>query len=234
MPPNRKNPTLFASNDELGSLKIPLQTKFLPLTDPEEAEKQLKEQQKCVQRKCVQQRLIPDPRKEKQAPKISYWDWPSDTAEDEKLAAIDDLFSTSRLESNLIADSTRREEDSTLQTPVFDSKNQEEKSKESESYWDWSNEHREYVETEDDSQDINSCTESTGRDREECCDNYWEWPHDEVTEDTCSDISPSHRLQILMAESRKKFVRRHNHLPEPVPGANKTATSEHYWHWSEC
>lgn len=224
MAPNRKSPTLFASNYELDSLKIPLQAKFLPLTDPRECAQQLQ------QEKCVQHELRSDPKTEKPAPSVSYWDFPSDTAEEEKLEAIDDLFSLSRFESNLIADSIRREEDSSAQIPVPKSKDEEDRTEEQQSYWDWSNEDSLAVEPENDSQG-DKPAQSEDRHCEECCDDYWAWHPDESAEDDCTKESPSHRLHQVITESRKKFVRQHSHLPEPVSGA--AGVSDHYWHWLE-
>ena len=228
MPPNRKSPTNFATNYDFGSLKIPLQARFLPLTDPREATRHLEQPHKSVQ-----QELVIDPKKEKPVASVSYWDWPSATEDEEKLAAVDDLLSTSRIESNLIADSIRRENNPTLQVAVFNKTDQEEITEESRSYWDWSNESSDSVETKCDSQQIKPTPEKEDHHREDCCDDYWMWHHDEVTEDGCSDSSPSHRLQNMLLESRKKFVRRYSHLPEPDPGANTTAASDHYFYWSE-
>jgi hypothetical protein len=223
MPPNRKSPTLFTSSLELERLKIPLQAKFLPLTDPREATQQ-------SQQKCVQQKFKADPKTEKPTPTVSYWDWPSDTAEEEKLEAFDDFFSLSRLESNLIADSIRREETATVH--VFVTKTVEKQIENQQSYWDWSNEDVDSVEPEIDSQDDKTVQREDHR-REECCDGYWEWRQDEATEDECTTSSPSRRLHELMTDSRKKFVRRHCHLPELESQEDTSALSDHYWHWSE-
>mmetsp|Transcript_9313 Transcript_9313/g.23156 ORF Transcript_9313/g.23156 Transcript_9313/m.23156 type:complete len:229 (+) Transcript_9313:135-821(+) len=221
MAPNRKSPTLFANN--LESLNIPLKAEFLPLTDPREAEQQQQQQ------KCVQHDLRSDPKTEKAPITVSYWDFPSDTAEEEKLAAIDDLFSLSRFESNLISDSIRRE-NSTAHVPVDKSKGSEDQAEEQQSYWDWSNEDVDVVEPETDSQDDKRC-QIDDRHCEECCDDYWSWHPKEATEEDCHNESPSDRLHQVVAESRKKFVRRHSHLPEP--GDNEISKSHHYWHWLE-
>mmetsp|Transcript_84 Transcript_84/g.197 ORF Transcript_84/g.197 Transcript_84/m.197 type:complete len:230 (+) Transcript_84:66-755(+) len=228
MPPNRKSPTIFENNYEFGSLHIPLQTKYLPLTDPREAGQQLEQEHQSFQ-----QELITDPKKEKPATTASYWDWPSDTAAEEKLAAVDDLFSTSRFESNLIADSTRREKDTSLQVHVFTKEDQEESTEERQCYWDWSNELSDSVKPDGDCQHINPTPDNDDRHCENCCDDYWAWHQDEVIEDTCSDSSPSHRLQNMVLESQKKIVRRYNHLSEPDPGPNTTAASDYYFYWSE-
>lgn len=220
MPPNRKSQTLFTSSYELENLKIPLQAKFLPLTDPREAKQQ---------QICVQQELKPDPKTEKSPPTVSYWDWPSDTAEEEKVEAIDDLFSLSRFESNLIADSIRREEESTVQVSVTKIKETDEQ----QSYWDWSNEDVDAVEPEIDSRDDKPNPQTEDRHGEECGGDYWAWQENEGTEDYYNETSPSRRLHNVVNESRKKFARRHNHLPEPDHSSDAIAALDHYWHWSE-
>jgi len=228
MPPNRKNSTLFTSSFELENLKIPLREKFLPLTDPKEAAQQHEQQQKCVQWE-----LQPDPKTEKTTPTVSYWDWVSDTVEEERLEAIDDLFSLSRFESNLIADSIRREEDSTVQVSVNKSKDNEEQTEVQQSYWGWSNEDIDDVEPEIDSQEDKPTSQTEYHHCRERCEDYWAWQQDEVTMDACSKVSPSRRLHDIVAESRKKFIRQHIHLPEPDPRADAIAASDHYWQWSE-
>jgi hypothetical protein len=224
MPPNRKSPTLFTSSYELENLKIPLQAKFLPLTDPREA---------AQQQKCVRQELKPDPKTEKAQPTVSYWDWLSDTAEEEKVEAIDDLFSLSRFESNLIADSVRREEDSTVQVSVTKSNEKEGQTEENQSYWDWSNEDVDDVEPEIDGRDDKPNPQTEDHHCEECCDDYWAWQDNEVTEDERNEASPSRRLHNVVNESRKKFTRRHSHLSEPDHPSDAIAVSNHYWHWLE-
>ena len=215
MPPNRKSPTQLTSSVELRGLNIPLKAKFLPLTDPKEAT-----QRHNQDRKYVQQELIHDPKIEKPIKKVSYWDWPSDTAEEERL---DDLFSLSRLESNLITDSIRREKEDNC-----------EGTREYQSYWDWSNK-----DVDDNEPDVllkgNTPTPQTEiRNCEECCEDYWTWHQDEVPEEKCSNDSPSCRLHEIMIESQKKYTRRHSHLPEPENGLVETnEASDHYWHWLE-
>lgn len=222
MAPNRKSPTLFANN--LESLNIPLKAEFLPLTDPREAAQH-------EQQKCVQHDLTSDPKTEKTPPAVSYWDWEPDTVEEEKLAAIDDLFSLSRFESNLIADSMRRESSTANHVPVDESEVNNEQTEGQHSYWDWSNNGVDVVEPETDSQDEKS-TQIDERYGEECCDDYWSWHPNEETEDHCHKESPSDRLHQVLTDSQKKFVRRHSHLPEP--GDCEISKSHHYWHWLEC
>jgi len=222
MPPNRKSPALFTSSLELENLKIPLQAKFLPLTDPREIVQQHEKKQKCVH-----QELRPDPKTEKPTPAVSYWDWPSATVEEEKLDAINELFSISHFESNLIADSIRREKYSTVQVHLTKSKDKKEQIEEQESYWGWSNEDVEAIKSEIDGQDEPT---PLAVDRQE---DYWTWLENEATDDACRQSSPSHRLHNIVAESRKKYIRRHIHLSEPCPRADESAISDHYWHLSE-
>lgn len=218
MPPNRKSPTLFTSSYELESLKIPLQAKFLPLTNPRESAQQ--------QQKCVQHKFKLDPKTEKPKPTVSYWDWPSDTVEDERLEAIDDHFSLSRFESNLIADSIRRE-DSITPALFNNSKDKKERIEEHQSYWDWSNEDVDAMKPQINSQD-DKLTQTEDRQCEESRGDYWGWHQNEATEDDCSKASPSHRLHQIVTESRKKFIRQHSHLIDP-----QASLSDHYWHWLE-
>ena len=224
MPPNRKSPTLFTNS--LESLNIQIKAEFLSLTDPREAAQQQQQQQQQYQ-KCVQRDLISDAKTEKSLPTVSYWDWHpcSDTAEEEKVAAIDELFSLSRFESNLISDSIRRES-FTAEVPVDESKDHDEQP----SYWDWSNEDADVAEPDTDTRD-DKRTQIDDHDHEECCDDYWAWHPNEVTEEDCDDSSPSHRLHQVVSESRKKFVRRHIHFPEPEECP--ISKSHHYWHWLE-
>ena len=229
MAPNRKSSNLFTSSAELESLKIPLQAKFLPLTDPREQQQQKQNQEhelKCYQHETT---LVLDPKTEKSLPTVSYWDWTPDTIEAVKEAeeeeAVDDVFSTSRFESNLIADSMRREEDS--------SSSQLSVSEEQQSYWGWFNgydvvvvETETETETETDSQ-ADEPILNAEQHCEDCCESYWTWQEDEESVDACSKPSPSQYLRTVVTNSRKKYGRRHSHLPEA------TGTSDHYWHWSE-
>lgn len=218
MAPNRKSPTLFANS--LESLNIPLKAGFLPLTDPREAAQR-------EQEKCVQHELISDPKTEKVPPTVSYWDWHpcDDTVEAQKEAAIDDLFSVSRLESNLIADAIRRE--ASAEMPV-DEGNDQQQTEEQESYWNWSNNDTNVVPLDTD------CVEDRQTEnphREECCDDYWNWHENDDLKDGMDYISPSDRLHQVVTESRKKYIRRHSHLPEPKE--DHISVSHHYWHWQE-
>eukprot|EP00534_Pseudo-nitzschia_fraudulenta_P001954 CAMPEP_0201116634 /NCGR_PEP_ID=MMETSP0850-20130426/837_1 /ASSEMBLY_ACC=CAM_ASM_000622 /TAXON_ID=183588 /ORGANISM="Pseudo-nitzschia fraudulenta, Strain WWA7" /LENGTH=224 /DNA_ID=CAMNT_0047380751 /DNA_START=96 /DNA_END=767 /DNA_ORIENTATION=+ len=224
MAPNRKASDLFTSSAELQSLKIPLQSKYLPLTDSREAAQDLQQQQGRLQqqRAPLQLTLKADPKTEKPAPTVSYWDWPSDTAEEEKQEAIDDLFSLSRFESNLIADSIRRKENIDTGTKLRVSEEQQ-------SYWDLSDDVAGFeVDTQENEASPQTPDESHC---EECCQDYWEWQEDEEAVDACTRPSPSDRLHGVVANSRKKFYRRHSHLPEPDHTADVAAASDHYWHW---
>ena len=222
MAPNRKSPTLFTNS--LESLKIPLKSEFLPLTHTREVAQ--REQQRSVKPQLVsapQNELISDPKTEKQAASVSYWDWhPCDgTVEAEKEAAIDDLFSLSRLESNLVADSIRRE---TATEIVVDETNDQQQ----ESYWNWSNNDVNAMSLDTECQDDQQVDNPH---REECCDNYWDWDANEDLKDDMDHTSPAERLHQVVADSRKKFVRRHTHLPEPK--GDHMSVSNHYWHWQE-
>lgn len=102
MAPNRKN---------VASLELPIaeeswqnlvQSKFLPLTDP-------REQQQHEQLQQKHQDFVTD--------SASYWDWPADTQEEEK---IDALFSTARIEANLIHDGKKYESSNGTQVVAHD------------------------------------------------------------------------------------------------------------------
>lgn len=224
MAPNRKTHELFADAVDLESLKTSIQPKYLPLTighDPRETQ-EVQQQPKCN----YQQELVTDPKTEKEPRAVSYWDWPADTIEAEKEAAVDDLFSLSRIESNLVTDSFRREtatKDVTTNT------------EESQSYWEWSTDVN-VVECETDSEDNADAATSQNRpDRhcEDCCQEYWTWS-EESNHDEASMPSRSDHLHSILDSSRKKYQRRHSHLPDPEnPDTNTEHASDHYWHWSE-
>jgi hypothetical protein len=91
MAPNRKNVASLELPIVSEALQFAVQAKFLPLTDSREQHEHEQQQQ--------QQKTVQD--------STSYWDWPADTQEEEKL---DTLFSTSRIESNLIQDGKKYEE----------------------------------------------------------------------------------------------------------------------------
>lgn len=223
MAPNRKSTDIFTNSAALESLKTAIQPKYLPLTT------EISQQEQVVVETII------DPKKEKEPPTVSYWDWPADTTEvakevaikDEEESAINDFFSSSRLESNLMADSLRRNTEATTKTIS------EEEAGETLSYWDWSKTGYDVdsaVESETDSQDStqqgipeNHC--------EDCCQTYWDWTPEEHM-DIDHGSSPSHRLHSIVANSQKKFVRRHSHLSEPRE-ADASHLSDCYWHWLE-
>jgi len=217
MAPNRKTHDLFASHGELASLKATIQPKYLPLTSTESGN-----------RSQAQPALPPvtDPRTEKAPPAVSYWDWSPDTAEATKAAEIDDLFSLSRLETNLVSDSLQRNERNQAPPTLTPAAAQE-----SFSYWDWSTED----DVETDSRDANNEAAPPAapqpQQSQHPVENYWTWQDDAATNRDAhahAHAAPSEYLHGLVADSRKKYHRRHSHLHPETQSA-----SDRYWHWSE-
>lgn len=216
MAPNRKSPDIFTNTNGLEILKSTVKAQYLPLTT------EVSQSQEPV---CVAGPI--DPKTEKEPPSVSYWDWPADTLQEENELAvqyeeeskIEDFFSASRIESNLIADSLRRAKE---EAPS------EEESESTSSYWDWSDSGYD-VQSETDSQEK---TEHVPEHHcETCCQEYWDWtPEDH--KDVCERPSPAHRLHTVLSASRKKYVRQHSHLPDPMEH-DEEGVSHHYWHWSE-
>ena len=203
MAPNRKTHDLFASHAELASLRATIQPKYLPLTTET----------------GNRSHLVTDPKTEKAPRAVSYWDWSYDTARETKAAEIDDLFSLSRLETNLASDCLRRdaqESSPPTLTPIA--------KEESQSYWDWSIEDDAHTQSETDTQEAAEQPVSQQA-RPERAD-YWTWRGDADTNHDAS--APSNYLHNLVANSRKKYHRRHSHLHPETESA-----SDRYWHWSE-
>merc|ERR1711907_733996 len=139
MPPNQKYHFNDAEGDAAANLlNVPIRSEFLPLTHPKEA---LQHQQG---RQQAQQDQQPQKKERSEPPQTqaevnhdgvaNYWDWTSDAilGEEEKAEeAIADLFSLSRIESNLISDSVKT---NTTASVVSNTNNEEESS----SYWEWS------------------------------------------------------------------------------------------------
>jgi hypothetical protein len=95
MAPNRKNVASLELPIAAEALQNVVQAKFLPLTDSREQQQHEQQQQQQQE----QQKAVQD--------SASYWDWPADTQEEEKL---DTLFSTSRIVSNLTHDGKKYED----------------------------------------------------------------------------------------------------------------------------
>jgi hypothetical protein len=93
MAPNRKHvATIELPVDAIEHLRNAIQPKFLPLTDPREQQQQQHESQAQVQQHCDY---------------ASYWDWTADTQAEEEEPSKEHLFSTARIEANLIQDAKR-------------------------------------------------------------------------------------------------------------------------------
>ena len=190
MPPNRKNTGLFTSNAEYESLKIPIQSKYLPLTDLRSevvtatstapAKVQQQQQQHHHQTKLEDDVVsIHQPVavvvEEEEDLTYSYWDIPSDIpVEDEKEEIINDLFSLAHIESNMITDSIvikKLEEESATTTTM-------KQQQEPESYWTWSNDtdndwNDTYYDNTIESKSVS--VSSPDKDCEDCCQDYWAW-----------------------------------------------------------
>eukprot|EP00536_Pseudo-nitzschia_multiseries_P017803 jgi/Psemu1/315021/fgenesh1_kg.1825_\ len=227
MAPNRKTHELFATTADLESLRSTIQPKYLPLTighSPRDAQQDLQEQeQECH----YQQELVTDTKREKEPRTVSYWDWTSDTKEEEEEAAVDDLFSLSRFETNLVADALRREVETKDATTTH--------TEESQSYWEWSDT-VEVTDCETDTEEDETTPPATNQPDshcEECCRDYWAWDEESDHNEESLPSRTTH-LHNLLNNSRKKYHRRHSHLPEPEdPETDAEHASEHYWHWSE-
>jgi hypothetical protein len=263
MPPNRKNTGLFTSNAEYESLKIPIQSKYLPLTDPRSevatatstAPAKLQQQQHHHQTKLKDdvlsiQQLVAAVVEEEEDLTYSYWDIPSDIpVEDEKEEVIDDLFSLTHIESNLITDSTtikNLEEESTTTTLK--------QHQEPESYWTWSNDtdkdwNDTYYDNTIESKLVSVST--PGKHCQDCCQDYWAWESSSAVVDidesdnsdygdeeddvvmmmaatikstsTNNDVDVDRRKQLAIRNVLTKSWRKHKHLPEPEPEQPATA-----------
>ncbi|KAG7337165.1 hypothetical protein IV203_021666 [Nitzschia inconspicua] len=182
MPPNRKNVSTVGLPIAVDTLT------FLPLTDPRE---QKQHERLQVQNTSSKQQgdAVND--------SMSYWDWPSDTQEEEK---VESLFSTARIESNLILDGKKYESCTGSQLAVHDDYWAENASSnadcvrsvlpqhQSDQYWSWyanRNLHKEQLaerltastRMEELLSRENSKLSSTSSPVQQH-DNYWEWPAD--------------------------------------------------------
>lgn len=251
MPPNRKNTGLFTSNAEYESLKIPIQSKFLPLTDSRSeavtatapAPAKLQQQQHhpvAVVEEEVEEDLS-----------YSYWDTPSDIpVEEEKDETIDDLFSLTRIESNLITDSIiikTLEEESTTTITLKQQQQQE-----PESYWTWSNDtdkdwNDTYYDNTIGSKSVSVSVSTTDKHCEDCCQDYWAWDSsssgvvDVDESDNNDDGDDQDDVVMTMAAATTtttastnnnnirnvltKSWRKHKHLPEPEQPAASAAAA---------
>merc|ERR1711907_708176 len=230
-------------------LNIPIRSEFLPLTHPKEA---LQHQQgRQAQQDQQQQKEERSETSQTQAEEnydgvANYWDWTSDAVlgEEEKVEdEIADLFSLSRIESNLISDSVKK---NTTASVVSLPSHEEESS----SYWEWSTNSKEG--------DRMSVDESASKNNEveevygQLCENkdYWAWDSDSILppceeEEDSTKMLPASSNEInnsivvnhSIRRQRKQHYRgrRHSLLDDdlPDPTTDPEYHSDHYWHWSE-
>mmetsp|Transcript_19948 Transcript_19948/g.35080 ORF Transcript_19948/g.35080 Transcript_19948/m.35080 type:complete len:274 (-) Transcript_19948:103-924(-) len=91
MAPNKKNIAVLELPAGTAGLQSTIQAKFLPLTDPSEAQQHHGQQQETTQSR-------------RQEASASYWDWTSDTQAEEEAEKVADLFSMTHIVSNMIKD----------------------------------------------------------------------------------------------------------------------------------
>jgi hypothetical protein len=269
MPPNHKNTGLFTSNAEYESLKIPIQSKYLPLTDSRSevvtatstahaapAKVQQQHHQTKLKDEVVSiQQPVAVVVEEEEDLTYSYWDIPSDIpVEEEKEEVIDDLFSLTHIESNLITDSIiikNLEEEST--TTIL--KQQQEPV----SYWTWSNDtDKDWNDTYYDNTIESKLVSVSTPDKhcEDCCQDYWAWEPSSAVVDvdesdyndyrdegvdvvmmmaattTKSTTSNSNnddidrRKQLGIRNVLTKSWRKHKHLAEPEQPATACTTTK--------
>lgn len=268
MPPNQKyNSFNDAEGGAASLLNIPVRSEFLPLTHPKEASQQRRrQQQQHEQQEEEQQQQQREPQCTQSEEidhddgVVNYWDWTSDAAlgeEEKKEEEIADLFSLSRIESNLISDSLR-----TNKGEPSSSNNNNNEEEESSSYWAWS-------QTECNKDDLALVeSESASEDEVEVygqqpCEDYWAWEseamippcddedegsakvpppvsREEETADAAtnnSNINSSIVINHSLRRQRKQHYRgrRHSLLDDetPDPTTEPEYHSDHYWHWSE-
>jgi len=266
MPPNRKNTGLFTSNAEYESLKIPIQSKYLPLTDsrsevvtatstaPAKVQQQQQHHQTKVKDYVVSIQPVAVVVEEEEDLTYSYWDIPSDIpVEDEKEEIIDDLFSLTHIESNMITDSIiikKLEEEPTTNTLK--------RQQEPETYWTWSNDtDKDWNDTYyDNTIESKSVSVSTpDKHCEDCCQDYWAWESSSAVVDidesennyngdeeddvvmmiaatttgsmnmNNNSVYVDRRKQLAIRNVLTKSWRKHKHLPEPEQPATVCTTT---------
>ncbi|KAG7339171.1 hypothetical protein IV203_020114 [Nitzschia inconspicua] len=162
MPPNRKN----VSN--VVGLPIAIDTlTFLPLTDPRE-----QKQHEGLRVQHTSSKHQGDDANDS----VSYWDWPSDTLEEEK---VQSLFSTARIESNLILDGEKYESTTGSKLAVHDD------------YW-----------AENSSSNADSVRSSLPQHRS---DDYWSWYANRNLhyEQLAERLTSSTRMELMSLENSK-------------------------------
>jgi hypothetical protein len=203
MAPNRKNVTclvLPVNSSELQNLRTTVQAKFLPLTDPLEQQQHDQSQQQEQNRR--------------EQESDSYWNWTAegDTNTEEEA----DLFSLSRIESNLIADATKYADNTVHQVVAHDdywagssvtgddNESSTRKSQhEAAHYWDWSANPEAYerdraarlTSTAHIEANLQSLVRSESvhvHTQKEHHDSYWQWDSDDIPTHVLDPSHPNH------------------------------------------
>jgi hypothetical protein len=207
MAPNRKSVINLELPIAAEALENVVQVKFLPLTDPREQEQH--EQQQRGQAHIPKQCKVQDT--------ASYWDWPANTQEEEKLET---LFSTARIESNLVEDGKKYELSTRSQVAAHDD------------YWAESSSSQSEV--------IHSTMP------QHVSDAYWSWPanrnlhNEELAERLTSTRHIESNLKAFRAPPASSIKQQHDSYwtwsaeaphrqQKPLP--NKSQSDE-YWTWN--